>query len=102
MQVPTYLVEELIVQKEELMDSLALVPRILTPFNYVDWRADMQVSLCKLGLYRITMGRDTKPYHPTQKNKFLNKLDEDFGFLCAHISRDLLFHIEGLNTSKED
>ena len=61
----------------------------------------MQVYLCKLGMFRITMGRETKPHHPTEKNKFLNQLDEAFGFLCTHISRDLLFHLEGLKTPKE-
>ena len=84
-----------------LMDSLFLIPRILTPFNYVDWREDMQVSLHKLGLFRMTMGRETDPHQPTKKNKFLNRLDESFGFLCTHISRDLLFHLEGLKISKE-
>ena len=61
----------------------------------------MQVSLCNIILYRMTMGRETRPHHPIEKNKFLNWLDESFGFLCAHISRDLLFHIEGLKTPKE-
>ena len=61
----------------------------------------MLVSLCKLGLYRMTMGREIEPHHPTEKNKFLNWLDEAFGFLCSHISRDLLFHLEGLKTPKE-
>ena len=61
----------------------------------------MQVSLCKLGLYMIIMGREKEPHHPTKKNKFLNWLDESFGFLYAHISRDLLFHLEGLKTPKE-
>ena len=83
------------------MDSIALVPRILTPFNYVDWRADMQVSLCKIGLYRMMMGQDIEPHHPVEKNKFLNQLDEAFVFVCAQISRYLLFHIEGLKTPKE-
>ena len=83
------------------MDSSDLLPRILTPLNYVDWREYMQVSLHKLGLYRMTMGRETEPHHPTEKNKFLNRLYEAFGFLCTHISRDLLFHLEGLNTPKE-
>ena len=83
------------------MDSSALVSRIRTPFNYVDWREAMQVSLHNLGLFRITMGRDIEPYHPTEKNKFLNRLDEAFGFLCTHISWDLLFHLEGLKTPKE-
>ena len=82
------------------MENYYFLPRIITPFNYVDWREDMQVTLCKLGLYMMTMGRDTEPHHPTEKNKPLNLLDEAFGFLCAHISRDLLFHIEGLKTLK--
>ena len=47
------------------------------------------------------MGRETEPDHPTEKNKFLNRLDEAFGFLCTHISWDLLFHLEGLKTPKE-
>ena len=46
----------------------------------------------------MTMERETEPHHPTEKNKFLNRLDEAFVFLYAHISRDLLFNIEGLNT----
>ena len=83
------------------MDSQSFTPRILTPFNYVDWREDMQVSLCKLGLYRMTMGRENEPHHPPKKNKFLNRLDEAFGLLCAHISIYLLFHLEGLKIPKE-
>ena len=47
------------------------------------------------------MGREIEPHHPTEKNKFLNPLDESFGFLCTHISRDILFHLEGLKTPKE-
>ena len=47
------------------------------------------------------MGKETKPHHPTKKNNFFNKLDESFGFLCTHISRDLIFHLEGLKTPKE-
>ena len=62
----------------------------------------MQVSLRTLGLIRMTMGRETELHHPTKKNKFLNQLDEAFGFLSTHISRDLLFHLEGLKTPKED
>ena len=83
------------------MDSQTFLPRILEPFNYVDWREDMQVFLHNLDLYRMSMGWETETYHPAKKNKFLNQLDEVFGFLCGHISRDLLFHLEGLKTPKE-
>ena len=61
----------------------------------------MRVSLHKLSLFRMTMGREIVPHHPTEKNKFLNRLDESFGFLCTHISWDILFHLEGLRTLKE-
>ena len=61
----------------------------------------MQVSLRNIGLYRMTMGRETKPQQHVEKNKFLNRLDEAFGFMCTHISRDILFHLEGLRTPKE-
>ena len=62
----------------------------------------MQVSLHNIGIFRMKMGRETEPHHPTKKNKFLNWLDEAFGFLCTHISRDILFHLEGLRNPKED
>ena len=61
----------------------------------------MQVSLRKLDLFRMTMGREIEPHHPAKKNEFLNQLDEAFGFTCSHISQDLLFHLEGLRTPKE-
>ena len=61
----------------------------------------MQVSLCNKGFFRIILGREVEPHHPAEKNKFMNRLDEAFGYLCTHISRDLLFHLEGLRTPKE-
>ena len=83
------------------MDSQPSTPWILTPLNYVDWRENMQVSLRNKGYIRIIFGREVKPHHPDEKNKFLNYLDEAFGYLCTHISRDLIFHLEGLRTPKE-
>ena len=61
----------------------------------------MQVSLRNKGLFKMIMGREIEPHHPAEKKKFLNRLDITFGFLCTHISRDLLFHLEGLRTPKE-
>ena len=83
------------------MDSQPSTPRILTPFNYVDWRADMHLSLCNKGYFRIILGREVEPHHLAEKYKFMNRLDEAFGYLCTHISRDLLFHLEGLRTPRE-
>ena len=83
------------------MDSLPSTPRILTPFNYLDWREDMQVSLCNKGYFMIILGREVDLDHPVERNKFLNCLDEAFTYLCTHISRYILFHLEGLRTPRE-
>ena len=61
----------------------------------------MHVALHKLGMYKMTMGRETEPQQYVEKNKFLNHLDEAFGFMCTHIYWDILFHLEGLRTPKE-
>ena len=61
----------------------------------------MQLALHKNGYHRIVLGREVKPHHPVERNMFLNHLDEDFSYLCTHISRDLLFHFEGLDTPRE-
>ena len=62
----------------------------------------MQVYLSNKGLFRMKMGRETEHHHLDEKNKCLNCSNEAFGFLCTHISRDLLFHLEDLRTPKED
>ena len=61
----------------------------------------MQIVLCNKGLYRVTMGREVKPRQHLEKLKYLNKLNEAFGFMCIHISKELLFHLEGLRTPKK-
>ena len=61
----------------------------------------MQTVLRNKCLYRITMGTEVEPQQYLEKLKYLNKLDEEFGFMCIHISRELLFHLEGLRTPKE-
>ena len=61
----------------------------------------MHIVLHNKGLYRVTMGREFKPQQPLKKSKHLNKLDEAFGFMCIHVFRELLFHIDGMITLKE-
>ena len=61
----------------------------------------MQIVLHNKGLYRVTMCREVKPHQYLEKFKYLNKLDESFGFMCIHISRELMFHLDGLKTLKE-
>ena len=83
------------------MDSQPSKPQILTPFNYIDCSIDMHLALHKHGYLWIILGREVGPHHPAERNKFMNYLDEAFGYLCTHNSRDLLFHLEGLRTPKE-
>ena len=51
-------------------------------------------------LYRITMDTEVEPNHYVDKEKYWNNLDEAYGCMCLSISRDILFHINGLKTPK--
>ena len=61
----------------------------------------MHIFLHNNGLYRVTMGRDVEPRQHLENSKYLNKMDEAFGFMCIHISRDMFFHLDGLRNPKE-
>ena len=61
----------------------------------------MEIQLHAVGLYRVTMDTKEDPASMTNKDIFLNKKDEAFGFLCLSISWDLLFHLLGLKNPKE-
>ena len=73
----------------------------LTPLKYHQWKEDIEIQVRSRGLYRVTMEMEVEPIHYVDKEKYWNKLDEAFGFLCLSISKDLLFHITGLKTPKE-
>ena len=49
----------------------------------------------------MTMGRSIEPQQYIKKSKHLDRLDEAFGYICIHISRDLLFHLEGIRTMEK-
>ena len=49
----------------------------------------------------VTTGKEVESQHPPDKSKYLNKLDEAFGFIKIHISRELIFHIDGLKNPRE-
>ena len=100
-QVLHSLCEELWSFRWRIMAYLPSTPWILTPFNYLDWREDMQLSLCNLGYYRIILRREVDPHRPVERNKFQNLLDEAFSDLCTHISIYLIFHLEGLRTPRK-
>ena len=69
---------------------------ILTPFNFFEWKAEMEIMLRVKGLYRVTMETKADPNAVAEKIKWHNMRDEAYGLLCLSISRDLLFHIDGL------
>ena len=53
------------------------------------------------GLYEVTMETEAGPNAATEKIKWHNKRDEAYGLLCLSISRDLLFHLDGLTSPNE-
>ena len=83
------------------MSSQTPAPRILTTSNYIDWRIDMQLALRNDGYHRIIHGWEPEPHQSIEHNKFMYCCEEAFRYLCTYISRDILFHIEGLKTPKE-
>ena len=83
------------------MSSQSPTPWILITSNYLDWWIDMQLALCKHVYHRTIHGREAEPHQPVEWNKFLNRCDEAFGYFYTYISRDLLFHLEGLRTPRE-
>ena len=83
------------------MSSQTPEPQILTTSNYLDWRIDIQLDLRKHGYHNIIHGWDPKPHQRVERNKFLNRYDEAFGYLCTYIYTDHLFHLEGLRTPGE-
>ena len=61
----------------------------------------MEILLRVKGLYRVTMATEAEPNAAAEKIKWHNRRDEAYGLLCLSISRDLLFHLDGLTSSNE-
>ena len=53
------------------------------------------------GLYRVTMVTEVEPNETIEKIKWHNRKDEAYGLLCLSISKDLLFHLDGLTSPNE-
>ena len=47
------------------------------------------------------MGKEVEPQQPLEKSMYLNKLDEEFGFMYIHTSKELLFHIYELKSPRD-
>ena len=64
---------------------------IINPFNYHQWKEDMEMQLHSKRLYRVTMDTEVELIHYVDKEKYWNKLDEAYGFPCLSIYRILSF-----------
>ena len=53
------------------------------------------------GLLRVTMKTEADPNATTDNIKWKNRRDEAYGLLCLSISKDLLFHLDGLKSPNE-
>ena len=52
-------------------------------------------------LFRVAMEIEAEPNAAAEKIKWHNRRDEAYGLLCLSISRDLLFHLDGLASRNE-
>ena len=57
-----------------------------TSFNYHEWKAKIEILLCKKGIYRVTMGLEIDPNSIVEKTKWHNKNGEAYGLLCVSLS----------------
>ena len=61
----------------------------------------MEILLREKCLYRVAMATEADPNAAAEKIKWHNRRDEAYGLLCLSISRDLLFHLDGLTSPNE-
>ena len=53
------------------------------------------------GLFSVTMENYVEPNATTNNIKWHNRIDEAYGLLCLNISRNLIFHLDGLTSQNE-
>ena len=61
----------------------------------------MEILLRAKCLYRVTLATEVEPNAAAEKIKWHSRRDEAYGLLCLSISRDLLFHLDGLTSPNE-
>ena len=61
----------------------------------------MEILLREKCLHRVTMAIEVEPNAAAEKIKWHNKRDEAYGLLCLSISRNLVFHLDGLTSPNE-
>ena len=67
---------------------------LLTPFNYHQWKEDMEMQIRSKRIFRLTMETKKEPIHYVDKEKYWNRINEAYKCLCLSISRDLLFNTQ--------
>ena len=60
---------------------------ILTPFNFFEWKAEMEILFREKGLYRVTMEIEAENNVATEKIKWHNRRDEAWSFVSMHFKR---------------
>ena len=70
----------------------------MNPFNFFEWKVEIEILLRAKGLYRVTMETEVDPNAVAEKIKCHNRRDEAYGLLCLSISRDLLFHLDAVTS----
>jgi hypothetical protein len=61
----------------------------------------MEDLLRSKGLYRITLGKETRPTNADKKSKWDSRNDEACGLIRMSISLDLRFHLQSIDKPKE-
>ena len=61
----------------------------------------MEILLREKCLYKVTMETKVEPNLASNKIKWHNRRHEAYRLLCLSISRDLLFHLDGLKSPNE-
>ena len=61
----------------------------------------MEILLREKGIYRVTLATEVDPNAVADKFKWHDMRDDAYGILCLSISRDTLFHLDGLTSPNE-
>ena len=73
----------------------------MNPFNFFELKANMEILLRSKGIYSVTMEAEAESNADPNKIKWHNMRDEAYVLLCLSVSRDLLFHLDGLKSPNE-
>ena len=74
---------------------------ILTHFKCHEWKGNIGILLRNKGLYRVSMTLENEPNVVVEKEKWHNRMDEAYGFVCFSIYPDLLFHTDELTAPNQ-